>query len=262
MIYVGKKIIVVDFSVRDSKTYSFFINDELCEIRLERKDMKMLYHFEINKEADTPRNKARKKTEKKYFRQSLIFMGTILAAIIMLSIFFSNTLKPQKAMVELLEHPSKTVGQIKIDSTKKPPLLTYFFIAQNKSFTEQSNHFEQAKSLQFNLLPLESGDEFVVEYAQSNPSVNKIRFEQPTEKQIATYATRAFQQHLKLNPNLEAKKEACKFDIAYKMKGLPALADFYFQNTSSLDNSKHNKKSYLRLVRSLPFTKEVDKNCW
>ena len=78
LIYVGKKIVVIDFKVLDSKTYSFFINDDLCELRLERKDLKMYYHFEINKEADTPRNQARKKVEQKYFRQALAFFGVLV----------------------------------------------------------------------------------------------------------------------------------------------------------------------------------------
>ena len=72
----------VDFKVLDSKVYSFFVNDELCEIHLTRKGEKMFYEFQINKDADTPRNRARKKMEKKYWGQTLLFFGGMFLLLI------------------------------------------------------------------------------------------------------------------------------------------------------------------------------------
>ena len=78
MAYVDQKVIIVDFNIRDSKDYTFFINDELCAIKLERKKDQMHYHFEIDKHADTPRNRARKKIEKNQKSGREIFLKKII----------------------------------------------------------------------------------------------------------------------------------------------------------------------------------------
>ncbi|MEZ4934823.1 MAG: hypothetical protein R2788_22170 [Saprospiraceae bacterium] len=43
VIYVGKKISTIDFNVLDSKEYTFFIDNEFCRIRLERRGDQMYY---------------------------------------------------------------------------------------------------------------------------------------------------------------------------------------------------------------------------
>ena len=72
LIYVGKKITNIDFNVLDSKDYTFFIDHELCHIKLERRGDEMYYFFEIDKKADTPMNRARWAMERKFLRQMLI----------------------------------------------------------------------------------------------------------------------------------------------------------------------------------------------
>ena len=60
MIYCNSKVVLVDFKVRETKSYSIFIEEELCEIGIERKADRFVYGFDINKEADTPLNRKRK----------------------------------------------------------------------------------------------------------------------------------------------------------------------------------------------------------
>ena len=259
MIYVGKKVLVIDFSILDSKTYSFFINDELCEVRLERKDLKMYYHFEINKKADTPRNQARKKIARKHWRQSVgIFAGFALI-LVAVAVYFNVTLSKQNAQLDLLKNPSTTIGEIRIDKEKNPTTLSLLFIANSKNYTTTTHLKEFENSPAAPVLPLESGDEFVVEYAANNPKINKIRFEKPTAKQMEVYFDRVYKKHVAFNTDLSIKKAACELDIAYKMHGMDALADFYFQQTEPADNPKHNRNSYLRLIRDLPCTHERPK---
>ena len=78
LIYVGAKIVTIDFKVFDSKTYTFFIDDELCNIRLERRGSKMFFFFEIDQKTDTPRNRKRKILEHRYLRQGVRANGWIL----------------------------------------------------------------------------------------------------------------------------------------------------------------------------------------
>ena len=262
MVYVEKKVIIVDFNIRDSKNYSFFINDELCNLILERKGDQMYYHFEIDKKADTPRNRARKKIEKKYFRQSALFFGFFVLALVGIVFYFNNTLKTQKATVQLIQNPAQTVGKVNIDFEDEEPIVSYFFVAKNQSYSSKSDVGEQPTIILSNGMPLESGDEFLVEYSTKNPKINKIRFNAPTENQLQVYQNRVLQKHQQLHPELDKTHIRCLLKVAFEIKGIAALADFYFQNTDPEDNTKNNRNTYLKLTRDLPYQNKVKKNCW
>ncbi len=51
LIYCNARVMIIDFNIRQSKTYSFFIEDELCEIKMRRDKDAFEYFFEINKTA-------------------------------------------------------------------------------------------------------------------------------------------------------------------------------------------------------------------
>lgn len=262
MVYVDKKVIIVDFSIRDSKTYSFFINDELCELQLERREEQMFYHFEINKKADTPRNRARKKIEKKHFRQTAIFFSILCILLISIVFYFNYTLKTQKATVQLIQNPAQTTGKVNINFEEEIPTVSYFFVAKNQNYSSKPDIKDTKQIILSNGMPLESGDEFLVEYATKDPKVNKIRFNSPTTEQVNIYRDRVLLKHLELHPELTKSHVACLLDIAYELKGLSAFADFYFQDVPPFDNPKNNRNTYLRLTRDLPFKNKVTKNCW
>ena len=262
MIYVGKKVMVVDFNVRDSKTYSFFINDELCEVQLERKDLQMFYHFKINKDADTPRNKARKKTAKKHIKQSLIFFALIILAVILTAFYFNSKINQTSATAAEIINPAHTIGKIDIKIENEKQVITYFFVANQRNYNTKTTISETNKNVLDNTFPINSGDEFVIEYDAFNPKINRILFDKPSEKQLAIYLEKTLTQHAKLNPALEKKMMLCQLDIAYKLNGMTALADFYYQKSSPTDNPKHNRNTYQRLTRGLPFKKKVEQECW
>lgn len=80
LIYCNAKVVLIDFLVRNPKNYSFFINEELCEIKLHRDDEgQFTYTFEVNKKVDTPLNKLRKSREERYMKYTiLILVGFVL----------------------------------------------------------------------------------------------------------------------------------------------------------------------------------------
>ncbi len=84
MIYCNTRIVVIDFSVRTSKNYSFFINDELCDIAVEEHDGKFLYGFKVDEITDTPRNRGRRKMIRAEHRQTLILALCFLLALAIL----------------------------------------------------------------------------------------------------------------------------------------------------------------------------------
>ena len=79
MIYCNAKIVLIDFLVKKPKTYSFFINEEFCEIVLhEEEDKRFTYEFKINKKVDTPLNKMRHARELKYMTYTIILLALFL----------------------------------------------------------------------------------------------------------------------------------------------------------------------------------------
>lgn len=83
LIYCNTRILVIDFNVLQDKKYSFFINDELFDIHIERKDDIFSYGIEIDRKADTPRNARRRQRERTHLIQ---LVGIILALIAFISL--------------------------------------------------------------------------------------------------------------------------------------------------------------------------------
>jgi hypothetical protein len=59
MVHCNGQVILIDFNVMAPRSYTFFIEDELCEIKLDEKAGQPTYDFEINPEVDTRPNRIR-----------------------------------------------------------------------------------------------------------------------------------------------------------------------------------------------------------
>jgi hypothetical protein len=81
LVYCNSKIVLIDFKVRESKTYSMFLDEELLELKLDRKENTFFYSFQINKEADTPRNRQRIEDERRDLRQAVIVLAGFLLLV-------------------------------------------------------------------------------------------------------------------------------------------------------------------------------------
>ena len=85
VIHCNGKIIIIDFKVLASKTYSFFIGEELCELEIERSSDSFKYGMKINKDADTPRNRTRKSLERRDLTKSVLSWAAVIAVVILFS---------------------------------------------------------------------------------------------------------------------------------------------------------------------------------
>jgi hypothetical protein len=83
LIYCNTRIVVIDFSVTTSRNYSFFIEDELCDIAIEEKDGQFSYGFQVDEVTDTPRNRLRREVNRRDLKQTVVF-GLIFLLFILL----------------------------------------------------------------------------------------------------------------------------------------------------------------------------------
>ena len=82
MLHCNMRVVQIDFSVKETKMYSFFIEDELCEVTLEvQPDGRFGYDFQVNKNVDTPRNRERKADNRRDNRQVAWFVAGFVALL-------------------------------------------------------------------------------------------------------------------------------------------------------------------------------------
>lgn len=252
----------VDFRVFESKKYAFFIEDELVRVCLERKGNEMYYSFEIDRTADTPRNRARKMVERRYSRQFLTalacFIGLVLFAALVLPKFSEKTALTQ-AEILLLKQGVETTGRIMNFDHLHDKLLKYQFISGNNQVITGSLDVAQLPVL--SPMPIIGGDEFVVIYVPSKPHIHTIYLNRPTDKQIIRFEQRAVEKHMRLHPSEDERRVQCFVRSAYALTNLDGLADIFYQDTSPALNPEHNSESYTQLVQSLPFMKKIENDC-
>lgn len=260
LVYCDADIVLIDFKVLHSKSYSFFIEEELCEFNIEKRGKEYLYSFDVNTDADTPLNRQRKKIEKKHLHQSLLFLGGALLLILSFSLgvtYWNQFGQRQNLAIGNL--PGKeTLAKISISPETEERLVTYFFVADGQGYTTKAPLTELLPAG----MPIEGGDEFIVKYVANNPKINKIDYNRPSKRQIDTYRTRAIDRHLEFHPELDWSYCSCVADIVYSMYGLNGLANLYFQRTSPEDNPNRNVQTYKRMVRNPEFIERVEERCW
>ncbi|MEP6647845.1 MAG: hypothetical protein ABJC12_12220 [Saprospiraceae bacterium] len=86
LVYCNENIVVIDFHVLTNKKYSFFIEEELCDVAIEEKEGKFSYGFSIDQVTDTPRNRGRKKMDREESGKALL-MAAGFFAIVGLAVF-------------------------------------------------------------------------------------------------------------------------------------------------------------------------------
>jgi len=262
LVYCDSKILLIDFNVLEDKTYTFFIDEQLCEISIELKDGQFYYGFEINKEADTPRNRLRKKIESRHLKQSLLFLAVLIVLVGTVSYFMikrDNTSIADYHSVILQNNGEEGKAQIITVSSSE---ITYLYMVNGQSYSSETRAVDKSIVVLENGMPMEEGDEFIITYIPNNPNLNKIDYNRPTKNQVERYRSRTIQQHLNFNPQVDSVHTACLVDIALETKGIKGLADIYFQQAAPEDNPRNNKQTYGRLVRAISFQNKVSERCW
>ena len=264
VIYIGSKIVQVDFKVLESKEYTFFIEEELVRINLERRGNEMYFTFNIDKKTDTPRNRVRHALERRYFIHLLIFVAVIGALVAVVVIWGNNARKSETEKIEeiLAKGSQEAVGRVlikKLDNGQSE--ISYQFVAGTQTIITISLLQSEPLIQLANPMPLEQGDEFRVRFSTQKPHVNQILFSEPTPHQVEVYKKRAADKHAQLNPDAPPGMTQCFVQTAFEHDGLRALADIYFQDTKPAYNLEHNLETYAQLTVNKGFLLKMEANC-
>lgn len=265
LVHCNKQPVIIDFHVLESKTYPLFLDDELFELKVDLKKGQFSYGLEIDKQADTPRNRIRKKRDKKHFRQTVVFFAGLvgLATIFCAFMLFVNRSQNNAHLLPLLDEQgvSAEAKVYDISGSTAGYRLRFSFVAGNqvqKGKQALVGYEQLVSNLGF---PIREGDEFTVTYLPEKPEVHRLEFTLPSEKLLEYYRELAIEKQQLLHSDQTREKAACMVDIAYEQKGIMGLADFYNQDIPVEENELANELTYKRLIRDVPFKKAQTGNC-
>lgn len=281
VIHCNLRVVQIDFSIKEDRTYSFFIEDELCEVDLRKEpNGRFSYDFRVNKTVDTPRNRIRRADERQIQRQLYYFGAGVLLflAVVFFGLRWYGKRQREKeiAATSMVTDFSQATLQ-RLSTEGKDAVAELFLVReglQRKVFygftigdsTMVSGKFAVADTgvvLLPNGFPLQDHDAFRAVYLPSQPHTHRIDYFLPTPTTIESYARRAAEAELAAHPDSTSPPRcACLVESTLALKGWVALADILLQQQTERQNPRHNQNSYLRLVRDPEFAKRVLERCW
>ncbi len=279
MIHCNLRVIQIDFSVKESREYSFFIEDEFCELSLQREpNGQFSYQFLVNKTVDTPRNRDRKAGQRRDNRQLWLFIGGFLLVLgivfVGLTWFGRQQREKEMSKTSLFSQVSEENARLLAmqgKTTNAQLYLVYeglerkvFYGFTTADSTQVSGKFSAPDTgivLLPNGFPLRDRDAFQLRYLPANPQIHRLDFYQPARSTIITYLQMAAEAEARAHPGQSPQHTQCVAMLTGQ-QGWEKLADLIFQQQSAAQNERHNQDTYLRLIRDPAFSKTLQEECW
>lgn len=279
LIHCNLRIVQVDFSVKESRTYSFFIEDELCEVSVVKEKEGFTYDFQVNKKADTPRNRLRKVEERRNRKHLALFLGGLILLLTVIVIGFQHYGRLQRQKLtgavslgsrltpeyeaRMANEGKKAVAQLIVVEEGLQRRIMYGFLTEkNRQVSGLFSAPDTGLIILPNGFPLEDSDAFEVQYLPAEPEIHRVDFFQPTDQTLAAYLQRALEAEQKAHPGVSPGHSLCVAKLTLEKRGWKRLADVIFQSTPPEQNFDHNRDSYLRLIREAEFAQAVERECW
>lgn len=278
LIHCDRRIVQVDFAVKEPTSYSFFIEDELCEIKIFREEKGFSYAFEVNKKVDTPRNRLRKQDERRNKRYMVFFLVglVVLLGVILIVLKWYDRAQESKLWLAATGQ-ALTTEQIRQLNLEGKNTLARVIVVEDYTKRRVFYNFKTADSLEFsgalaasktgpvllpNGFPLTNADEFAITYLPADPSTHRLNFGLPTENTIINYLRLAVENEQRAHPEQTASKSLCRVNTILKLRGWRSLAPVIFQDKKPSENKNSNAEAYQRLIRDPEVVKAFDQECW
>lgn len=251
---VNGKVSVIDFKVFESKTYTLFLDHELCEVVLDRQGDQMFYRFELNKKADTPLNRARRQRERQDLRKtvlSLLLVAALVFGLAYLFMYLRSNLSTDRTETLLLRGSRTSVGKLIVEADAP---LRYSFATTPGLVYEKRLDGVTRSDLG---IPLRTGDEFPVRYSPENPNAHRLHLGRITLRQLERYRPELERRLLSVDPNLDTRTRACVIEQAYTIHKAKGIASIYYASVSAAENPEFNAETYRRMVGDPGFQRGV-----
>lgn len=280
LIHCNMRVIQVDFSVKDTKSYSFFIEDELCQINIHKdRNGTFSYEFKTDRKVDTPLNRQRKALGRKNLKYVLWTAVGLLLIVAGATYglnrfdkwqegarFMENSLLSAEAMTsqgKLATTGKQTFAQLFFHTEGKKKKVLYSFVtADSIRATGQFNIPDEMPYVLPTGFPLAENDAFRVTYLPSDPRIHRVEFDAPARSTITRYLLLAKEMEQQTHPSESADYVACLVLTAAEKRNWPVLAEFIFQQKTPAENTRYNGDTYLKMIRDPTLSELVKKSCW
>lgn len=247
MITCNAKIILVEFLVHGSKTFSIFLEDELCKITINKQDDgRFSYSFAVETHVDTPLNRSRKKETRKNVYLSLGFIGGFILIICGL-IFFSNWFQDRAIDKLFKEEAFQTVASAQfLDYTNGQRMHRFVFMHRRSNFFTPYEKLPDPNILE-NGFPLNQGDEFEFKFLiRQKKNRFRVFYDKPTGAQITRYILMAARAMEPKEGFTAIDCECLAMDVNQAF-GLAGLANLYNHNTSPNTSENYNQETFQKM---------------
>lgn len=278
LIHCEMRVIKIDFAVLESKIYTFFLDEELCELRIFKEKTGFSYELVINKKSDTPLNRARKKAQWVERRQVLLYAALFLVVSGLVSsglLYYGREQGAKRLAGQMLIQPSNPDARDRLLSeglTAQAVLTTgleytgrrVYCLFSTAAGTMIRGDFpapDTGRILLPNGFPLAERDTFAVRYLPESPDLFFVNFDEPAPGTIAAYRQRADAAAQEAHPAARAAGIRCLTETVLKEKGWPYLAHILFQQESPKQNPAHNRNTYKRLMEDPAFARVLRESC-
>ena len=246
MVHCNNKVMLIDFGVKDSKNYSFFLDQELFELHLLRDNGSFSYDLRHNEDIDSPHNR-RREDDKKTMRWRLIAAGVLFVVFAIVGLVaWSQRPSKQQGIIDALAAGQGTSTEVSL------------FIANNK-WQASYRAGDQVQSVSINSiqpiesrgLKIENGDRFIGRYHSNQPNLLYIDWLSPATETLEAFQRQTMNYHASQHPELSPQQIGCQVRLVYSLEGLDGLG--FIMGQSQEDAPKYNRNGYLRMTRSTEF---------
>lgn len=279
LLHCDARIVQVDFSVKESRIYSFFVEDELCEVYVYKEKEGFSYDFQVNKTVDTPRNRLRKADE----RRNRKYMAILVTGLVLVvsCVFFglrwynhrqaekriagtglTSRLTPENEQRLRAEGRSAVARLVLVEVALSRQIFYGFTTEANDQVSGRFYVPDTGQIILPNGFPLHDRDAFAVHYLPSEPQIHRVDFDLPTDQTLAVYLEEARLAEVQAHPSATAGHGLCVAKLTLRHKGWRRLADLIFQTALPHQNLHNNRESYQRLLRDPEFANLLARECW
>lgn len=253
------------------KTFQFFVDDELCIVRIEKRGNKFAYQF-TSPEYSTSRTA-------KWRKWKDILLMVAIAGVFTLVIgglgvpFVYNLVHTQKLNNNLDLGGIITTAYLNVQPDmellpNKPITLSYKFKAGLHLVSSQFTIPAADSSLLalHSLFPVSGKSSFQVLYSSSDPKINRLLYNQPSEAQIEQYRQEARKVCLqKQFPELSPDADKlifcdCLITYLYTHHEVVGMAQLYYANQTAVQNPRFNENTFAQFMQQ-DLQTEIKKIC-
>lgn len=235
-----------------SQSFSFFIDDELCELKVVYDAKKNAFDYVFESHRYSTSRIGRWYKQQDWLNVAKI-AGGILFALAIISPIMYYILHKEYTQNQLLTGMTTMAQIFSLERTdaKHGALARYNYSFGEQSFNQTAVVWYNNINKQYetpNGLPIKQGSSFAVLVEPDQPTNNRLLFDQPTEQELIKIkiATRELCVKNSGNPNTEQAMIYCDCQIRFlhEQYGTEGLAQLYHQQIPSVQNPHYNTTSY------------------